>query len=420
MKNLNFNIALSFLVLLMIASSCGSSYNDYYSENGFDEAFLAELSPEERAQFLQDFYEDEEYENYEETYPSNEEYQQSHKARNVSNVNSSTKNTMQNVNYNQRQTYKTGNSTKTVQLYDRGYGMVMATVTIPQNWNVDQYLETNRAAGSIQHFKLDYFNSKGELIRFMKPTTYSSYFGQSFQSSWNQLMQQYVTSAIQQVRFQQMQRSQKVLSTKMARDYAKIAQGGIDGFEQRFTGTMNGRAVEGIVYSLYWRGQVETIVPVAVISPAGQLNNTIAILDMIDRTAQENPQYKQAVGGDMSNRAVAHGQRMQQLNNRIRQRRGEIYAIHEQQSREFNQRIREEGLGYNGSRHTSNDRFTDAIRGQMTIENGYTGEQERVDQSYQYWYVNPSGQKYGTNNPNFNPQTLPGGNWQRANPVSNY
>ncbi len=415
MRTHNITSILSCLIILIMATSCGSSYNDYYSEAGFDEAFLAELSPEERAQFLQDYYgEEEDYET--------EEYEEAGiQAQYVSNGDTQKNQIMKNQGFqNSSQAGRSNGPTKTVQLIDRGYGMVMATVQIPQNWNVQQNLATNRQMGSIEAYQLDYYSPNGELIRLMKPTSYSSYYGQSFQSTWNQLMQQYLYPVVQGIRFQQMTQSRKILSTKYANDFAQYNFGKLEGYEQRFTGTMSGRPVEGVVYGLYLRGQMEQIIPLAVISPQGHLAQTIQVYDMIDRNCHENPQYVQLVHGEMGARAMAHNKRMMNHNNRTKQLREEIYSIHQQQREDFNRSIREEGLGYNGSRHTINDQVTDAIRGEMTIENSWSGEQERVDQSYKYWYTNPLGQKYGTNNPSFNPQTLPGGNWRRANSVTNY
>lgn len=403
-----------FFALFILTASCDSAYDTYYSDAAFDEAFLAELSPEERAQFIQDYYEEE---NDEESDPEIVNYQ----AQYISHQPTQQNQVMQNQNFSSnRNTTSSNGPTKTVQLYDRGYGMVMARVQIPQDWNVRQNLSTNRQNGSIQSYQLDYFSPNGQMIRCMMPTSFSSYYGQSFQSTWNNLMQQYLFSAVQNVRFQPMKKSQKVLNTKFASDYARYQFGNLDGFEQGFTGTLNGQAVEGVVYALYLRGQMEQLIPIAIISPRGQLGQTIAIYDRIDRSTQEDPRYVQMVHGEMDNRTVAHHKRMMAHNQRARQLRGEIYDIHRQQSEEFNRSIREEGLGYNGSRHTINDQVTDAIRGEMTIENTWSGEQERVDQSFRYWYTNPLGQKYGTNDPSFNPQTLPGGNWKRAKSAGNY
>jgi len=412
MKNTKIYFVFGLLALLMISTACGPNYDDCYSDAGFDEAFLAELSPEERAQVLADYYGDEEYDE--------EGSEESFSAQYISNAQNGNRQMMNQQNAQNTKSGNSGQPTKTVQIYDRGYGMVMVTTKIPQSWNVDQNLATNRQLGNIASYKLDYYGPDGSLVRFMMPTNYSSYFGQSFQSVWNQLMRQYLYSAVQRVQFQQMQRNPKILSTRFAQDYAKYNNGHMDGYEQRFTGRINGRQVEGVVYALYLKGQMEQLIPVAVISPRGRLQEALSVYHMIDQNARENPRYVQVVHGDMSNRAVAHSQDMQRRHQRTKQLRDDIYAIHQQQREDFNRSIREEGLGYNGSRHTINDRVTDAIRGEMTYENPYSGEQERVDQMYKYWYVNPLGQRYGTNDMNFNPQTLPGGDWSRMNPVNNY
>lgn len=184
MNNAKIFFTFSLLALFTFSTACGPNYDDYYSDAGFDEAFLADLSPEERAQVLADYYGDEEYDE--------EGSEESFSAQYISNAQNGNP---QMMNQQNAQTTNSGNSgqpTKTVQIYDRGYGMVMVTTKIPQSWNVDQNLATNRQLGNIASYKLDYYGPDGSLVRFMMPTNYSSYFGQSFQSVWNQLIYWYV------------------------------------------------------------------------------------------------------------------------------------------------------------------------------------------------------------------------------------
>ncbi len=70
-----------------------------------------------------------------------------------------------------------------------------------------------------------------------------------------------------------------------------------------------------------------------------------------------------------------------------------------------------------GSGYDSHDAYIDSIHGSTRFQDPYSGQQITRDGDYDYWYQDNLGNYYGTDDPSFNPNSLPG-NWQQIDPLS--
>ncbi len=425
-KKITF-ILLAICFSLFQLTSCTPStdnYNDltpeeelaYWIEGmsqGEIDRMLQEMSPEDKAYFGLD---------------QLEAGQLKDLSKKVSFQNQSVKNTsMKTVSYpnSEATPAKVNYNTKKVNIVDRGLGKVMFTVEIPVDWQVQQNIYTNPQNGYVQTFQLDYTGPNGELIRVVKPSTYNPQYGQNFQGVWNQLFQQAIGRYLQNAQFNGLQSSRAPLAASSVQKAMRQYPGNYEGFEQSFTGVFNGRPYEGKTSIVHTRNNMGGIIMATVVlSPRGLMNSTLTVLNVMNGTVSSNSEeYRQAMVAagqrGLAASAAQHNQRMAELHNKTQSMYRDLSNQQSRHNADFNNDMRSSGLGYNGNTHTSNDQFSDYLLDSYTIENPYSGMQQRVDNTYQYWFVNAAGELRGTNDPNLDLTSVPGGTWKRANRVGN-
>lgn len=316
-------------------------------------------------------------------------------------------------------------NTKRVNIVDRGLGKVMFTVEIPVSWQVQQNIYTDPQNGYVQAFQLDYSGPNGEWIKVVKPAFYRPQYGQDFQGVWNQLFQQAIGQHLQNPRMGDFMSSRKPLTASSVQKAMSQYPGNYEGYEQSFSGQFNGQVYEGKASIVTARTNMGGIIMATVaLSPQGLLNSTLTILDVMNGTVSSNSEaYRQAMvqagKRGLAASAAQHDQRMSELHAQTQRMYRDLSNQQSADNADFSRNMRASGLGYNGNTHTANDQFTDYLTDSYTIENPYTGLQERVDNTYQYWFVNAAGEYRGTNDPNLDLTNVPGGTWQRANRVGN-
>jgi len=314
-------------------------------------------------------------------------------------------------------------ATKKVKIYDRGVGKVMYTVEIPVDWQVAQNIYTNPANGKLQNFQLDYTGPEGEWIRVVKPSTYSPQFGQQFHGFWNELLHYSLGNSLQQARIGRLQSSREPLQTSSAQKAIRQFPGNYQGFIQQLSGYINGTPYEGIASIMHTTNQMSGIILATIaLSPKGTLGRTLAVQKLMDgRISSNSGEYRsalaQAGSRGLAASAADHNQRMAGLYAKTQRMYQDLSDAQSLSNASFSQDMRSSGLGYNGNSHTANDQFTDYLTDAYTIENPYSGLQERVDNTYQYWFINAAGEKRGTNDPNLDLTSVPGGTWKRASRV---
>lgn len=117
----------------------------------------------------------------------------------------------------------------------------------------------------------------------------------------------------------------------------------------------------------------------------------------------------------MSRNHQANMNARQQQFNQHQQNMRETQQLYDQQNQAWYNR----NFGPNGSSsYSGNQAFIDgAITGQTTFNDPYSGFQIRQDGHYDHWFTNEFGEYKGTNDPNFDPSSLPG-NWTPIKPVT--
>ncbi len=324
------------------------------------------------------------------------------------------------LNSPQNQSASINYRTKKVNIIDNGLGKVMYSVEVPENWQVRQNIHTSAYNGRLQTFQLDYLGPNGEMIRVVRPTTYQPQYGQQFQGTWNQLFYQSLNGIVQNINPGSIQRSQKPLTASSVRKAMNQSPGNYQGFEQSFSGIVNGQAIEGKASIVNMTNNMGGFILATLsISPKGLLGSTLTILDGMNGTVNSNSEaYRQALAHagqrGLAASAAAHNQKMSQLYAKTNSMVQELRDLQSRDNADFSRNLRSSGTGYNGNPHTANDQFTDYLRDVYTIENPYSGIQEQVDSRYQYWFINAAGERRGTNDPNLDLTNVPGGTWKRA------
>ena len=310
--------------------------------------------------------------------------------------------------------------TQKVNIVDRGLGKVMYTVEIPSNWQVRQNIYTNPQNGMVQAFQLDYSGPGGELIRVAKPSMFYSQYGQNFYQTWNQMIRQSVGSVLSNPQLGDLQPSQKPLAANSVKRAMRQFPGNFRGYEQAISGVVNGQPFAGKASIVHVTNQMGGMVMATVaIAPQGRLDGTLAVLDVMNGTLSSNSEayrqvFMQAGQRGLAANAAAHNQTMAQLHAKTQRMYQDLSDVQSRDNADFSNRMRSSGLGYNGNSHTANDQFNDYLRDVYTIENPYSGLQEQVNNTYEYWFVNAAGERRGTNDPNLDLTNVPGGTWKRA------
>jgi len=70
-----------------------------------------------------------------------------------------------------------------------------------------------------------------------------------------------------------------------------------------------------------------------------------------------------------------------------------------------------------GGDYDSHDSFIDGIHNSTSFQDPYSGHQITRDGVYDYWYQDNLGNYYGTDDPDFDPNSIQG-NWQRIEPLT--
>jgi len=70
-----------------------------------------------------------------------------------------------------------------------------------------------------------------------------------------------------------------------------------------------------------------------------------------------------------------------------------------------------------GSDYDGHDAFIDGIHDSTSFQDPYSEAQKTLDGDYDYWYQDNLGNYYGTDDPGFDPNSLPG-NWQQIDPLT--
>jgi hypothetical protein len=200
------------------------------------------------------------------------------------------------------------------------------------------------------------------------------------------------------------------------------------GFEIGFEATYTGKPVKGIVYILNmpFDGNSGVLIPTIVIGPEKVFKKTLDAYEFIGNNYKQNPQFQQQlqIAQQNAQQQMTYDHQQRMANNQAQ------FDAHQQRMQNMSQAndTRNDqwlnnhlNTGWNSGSstetgYTSHEAFLDAMRETSTFQDPYSGQQVQQDGVYQYNYTNGLGKFYGTNDPNFNPNTLQG-DWQKIEPL---
>jgi|GEM_PF-3538094 len=314
-----------------------------------------------------------------------------------------------------------GNS---VVITDRGLQIPMGTYHLPEGWQVFQSIAFDPNTGKQMEYKLDMLGPKNELIRGFPITEYGPFHGRNFEDSWKNPVVQSLNHQMSSLSIGQIRPSQRMQNSRIFRETsAEFSSQGmrLQALEVPFSGIFQGMDYKGMAFlttteipMMHGTGMLSYSL---ITAPAEIFETALITKFQIDDSYQPNPQHRQRIRQLLqqstqqamaSNQASfeAHQQRMATM------RQG--YDAHNKQWSDIFF-----GSGWEtstGSGYSSHDSFIDAITGHTTFDDPHSGFQIKTEGHYQYNYTDGMGNFYGTDDPNFNPNTLQG-NWQYIEPV---
>lgn len=313
---------------------------------------------------------------------------------------------------------------KRVDIYDHGINMQISTYQLPYGWKVDHRIvtATQDYTRFFKSYKFDFLGPKKEVIRNVAPVSFCPYLGESVDEVWHQTM------------VQQLQPFGKFSTGPLLKGYygkslfPELANyPGIKLIESHVSGYRNGRAFEGVCIGFLSYGDYASqLNALIILSPKGQLQNTMKTYLVIRQSKQENRQYtqyitrlnQQKIQYYLKNQKTIKDQRERHFNE-WQERNREAVAAYSAANRSFNDYLKGNYSGGNSNRngaYSTQDAFNDHVKGTTSFDDSYLGYRVAKQGNYNYWYTDGYGNYYGTNDPGFDPNTL-NGSWRRAQPV---
>ncbi len=302
---------------------------------------------------------------------------------------------------------------KTVSIMDNGFGIVRSTCQIPANWQLQSNIYTNPYTGNIEQFQCVFMGQKAS-ISVMK-----SVISQDFNSSWTQMLKSSLGRDYYQCNFSQVKVNKEIIRTNEIRNASQSLGGKARGYEQSFTLKVNGGTLEGKVMGYTISTNNGTIMGGSILyAHTGAMNKAMNAWRMVTKTMKANPQFlqrQQMVHQKRMGQIYADGVRNSREHFQKTQRKmRELGNSYSQNNSDYNQSLKDWGSTDNGNTYSTSEKYSDYYGGTTTIENPYTGQQQKADGYYDYYWVNDSGQVYGTNDPNYDPRKIYGWSWKKA------
>jgi len=316
---------------------------------------------------------------------------------------------------------------KKITLMDRGLNMPITQLSIPSGWKVIQDIATDPNSGETLRQKFELYGPRGQVIRNLPIAHYFAMMGQSAEQLWLKMAE----SALQDVDIENYSDPHPngplvtlIRGNKKEMAYLK-GQGVNEFLEFDFKGSRNNKPCEGKGFIGHGRGEGHGfIIMIIYISKPSQVMQTAKINNDISESAKQNPQYAKVKGQmnqrAMQNRNAKHKARMgaNQAQFEAHQKKMQgIYDSNDRQNQQWMNNFRNDGYknpannGYSG-----HDSTIDSINETSTFSDPYSGQNVTRDGQYRYNYTDGLGGYYGTNDPSFNPNSLPG-NWQKTEPL---
>ena len=310
-----------------------------------------------------------------------------------------------------------------IAIMDQAFDMPIWRETVPASWEVFQQIATNLDRGGYATYLRDLYGPRGELIRDLGSTTHNSALGLSADA----VIQQAMATVVEGLRMEQARSSPLLESLPLVAFKRRSQQADgftLDTYEIPFEGRRGGEPVRGVLYLMN--------TPFPQLGNGGLMDLTLVVSrpEHFDRAVEVNRAvmqsrelssdyltHKQKHNYAASQRnQVAHQNRMAQLeaNHAAHQTRmRDVYAASDARHEAWmNKNLRSPA---SGGDYGSHDAFVDQIHERTTFNDPYSGQETHREGQYDQWYTDGLGGYHGTDDPSFNPHSLPG-NWEAIEP----
>ncbi|MDR4503601.1 MAG: hypothetical protein MRK01_02265 [Candidatus Scalindua sp.] len=320
--------------------------------------------------------------------------------------------------YNVPDTQQLPGQSQRVEIYDHGLQVPVNSFELPPGWHVNQHIATdlNDVWRMYSSYVLDLFGPNGEIITNLFPVAVYPSQGQNWEQVWLQLFHERVGH------LGTFQFSPTIQSPLAQTLFPKASQAGIRVLEKNISGTLQGRQVEGKLFTLMAdTGYSLIMYPSAFLCPKGLLSQTIETMRQIDVSQIQNPQYQVRSRQLMAERYQQHQILMRSSQNWFESHMASMRQASRMQSQsnqEFSAYLKSGGStsAHDNNTFTPNDQFTEYLRDNTTFDDPYSGHRISQPGQYEYWYTDRLGNYHGTNDPNFDPNSLVG-NWYGITPL---
>ncbi len=335
-----------------------------------------------------------------------------------------------------------------VVIYDKGLQMPVSTVILPKGWKIDQDIAFDPNTARPLRFKLEYTGPNGELSRsFMEMSPFGAMTGKSFEQAYREAIPKMIGNELTQVSVGNIKPSPEAEAMPQFQKTAqKLSQQGMrmNALEIEISGQRNGQPYKGILGFIKGvqrtqMGEAGMVMPFNIfLAPVNHFESALTVAREMGRNTVQNPAYEQRMD-QINQRAMqqihANGQRrMQQATAAHQQRmanRNAAFNAHQQNMKSMSQAqdasynsymngLRNSGsYSSTGSDYSSHNAYVDQIHERSTFNDPDMGHEIHLDGQYDYNYTNGLGDYYRTNDPSFDPNSLPG-NYEQIEPQYPY
>ncbi|MEZ5653013.1 MAG: hypothetical protein R3E87_20965 [Burkholderiaceae bacterium] len=307
-----------------------------------------------------------------------------------------------------------GRSTR-VEIFDRGLNLPVYRLDLPPGWTMRHFIATdlNDVWRMYTFYAVDFTGPGGEFVTYLTPTAVYVRTGQHWESMWLSLFNERV-GVLGRLWLGE---TRRIHSPALFPNAVRL---GIPVFEREIAGSIGNQPVQGRLFALVADlGYAVILYPHVAVAPRGLWPQMVEALQMIAASQTENPQVAARSRQIMQSRmqqAQASMQASRNWFNAFQSTMRQASELRSQNNREFGLYLRSQHRSYQGSDYTTNDMFTDYLRDTTTFRDPYTGYQVAQPGQYEYWYTDSLGHYYGTDDPNFDPNSLTG-NWTGIAPL---
>lgn len=345
-------------------------------------------------------------------------------------------------NYN---TLQDINKTRKETLYDQSFNMPIGTINVPNSWKLHQNIASDLNSGGFLHFMLAIESPDGIIYGFLPFTTnyaimnaYGNVSGMDADEVLSFLMRYSTQPFIEKFNLGSIDRKPIDTQTEAGKMVVQatqqlVYQAASMGYAAQPVTETSDLEFTAYRYNVPYKGKIRAHrFGVSVQYDAYSWANYGTISGGI--FAAPESKYKEAIAVDYDK--ILDFQMNEEWNSariqlierasadRMAAQKGQ-FDLHQRSMASMRRSFDEHNKAWyernfsvgSSSSSSGNTAVLDAITGQTTFNDPYTGQQIKQPGHYDYWYTNEFGEYHGTNDPNYKPGDDFIGNWTQIRPV---